>query len=215
MTENGSHLASKVTQVRRLFCSHWLRAYENASASEWPSFLAVKVSLTHCLHGSTQEQSGSDGETTLTKRTRYYGQPFYLTSDALFARFSRRSLVLWPVVVGTMPGLVGVIPLHALECLERIRPEIFFVNHAVWTDHESLHAGNAILCWCSSQREASDHRPFHYEIHFAGSSSPPEQRRNIRSPPRRRSIAKRLAHSSSLTGSDAPSFQMSFLRLSA
>src|SRR4029453_9687374 len=93
--------------------------------------------------------------------------PFHLSADALFGRSSRRSLALWPVVVGTMPGLVGIIPLHALECLERIRPEIFFVNHPIWTDHECLHARNAILGRCSSQREPSDHRPFHYEIHFA------------------------------------------------
>src|SRR6478672_11833278 len=66
-----------------------------------------------------------------------------------------------------MPGLVGIIPLHALERLERIRPEIFFVNHTIWTNHECLHPRNAILRRCSSQCEASDHRPFHYEVHFA------------------------------------------------
>ena len=53
--------------------------------------------------------------------------------------------LVWPVVVGRFPGLVRIIFIHALERLESILPQIFFINDPVRANHKGLHSGYPVF----------------------------------------------------------------------
>jgi len=54
---------------------------------------------------------------------------------------SAKRISLFMFFQGRGPGFVGVEAFHLLEFVERFRPKILLVNHAVVTDDEGPHSG--------------------------------------------------------------------------
>src|SRR6516165_29207 len=71
------------------------------------------------------------------------------------------------VVLGHFPGFVGIVAVHALEDLERVRPQIFLINDAAGTNDKGLHAGDAILRGRRSQSKSTDHGSLDYKVHLS------------------------------------------------
>ncbi len=68
-----------------------------------------------------------------------------------------------PLIVRRFSSLVRVIPIHALEGLQRVR-EIFLVNDSVWANHECFYSGDAILGRHRRQGESANHGSLHDEV---------------------------------------------------
>src|SRR5215212_7279461 len=65
------------------------------------------------------------------------------------------------------PGLVRVEAVYFYRRFERVRAEVFLVDHAVVTYHEGLHPCDAVLRRRGDEREAADHRALHEEVQLA------------------------------------------------
>src|SRR5512132_810716 len=66
--------------------------------------------------------------------------------------------VLFHIVLGHFPSLVRVVLVHALERLQRIGSEIFFVHDTVWANHKCHHSSHPILSRRSGKGESANHR---------------------------------------------------------
>src|SRR5215212_10010887 len=65
------------------------------------------------------------------------------------------------------PGLVRVEAVYFYRRFERVRAEVFLVDHAVVAHHEGLHPRDAVLRRCGDEREAADHHVLHDEVQLA------------------------------------------------
>ena len=76
-------------------------------------------------------------------------------------------LVLLNIILSYFPSFIGIVPVHALKCLQRIRPKIFLVHDSVSANDKGLHSRNPILGRCCSKGESADHCSFHDKVHLA------------------------------------------------
>src|SRR5215218_6104679 len=65
------------------------------------------------------------------------------------------------------PGLVRVEAVYFYRRFERVRAEVFLVDHAVVAHHEGLHPRDAVLRRRGDEREAADHHALQDEVHLA------------------------------------------------
>src|SRR4029453_5049400 len=76
-------------------------------------------------------------------------------------------LVFFYVVLSHFPGFVRVVLVHALERLQRIGAEVFFVHDSVGPNHKRHHSSYPILSRCSRETESTNHCAADHEVHFS------------------------------------------------
>src|SRR5258708_3361105 len=80
--------------------------------------------------------------------------------------FTATRCIRIPIVIGGTPGLVGIVSLHVLTNLDRVRSQIPLVNDPVIANHEALDARDTIFDRECHQGKASDHNSLEYVVEF-------------------------------------------------